>query len=154
MRRINTARGGREHEIARRTNILTATRTQISTLSLTFLNGLSLKFRKAQHREHKDARRTTEKSALRFPSSISVHLVEPQCSLWLFSAFSVLNSGKRNTEDTEKPEWAELVAALPHAKWQECRHALSICGVGWAKPGGQFALLEANDNQGQHPPDR
>jgi hypothetical protein len=25
----------------------------------------------------------------------------PQCSLWLFSVFSVLNSEKRNTEDTK-----------------------------------------------------
>src|SRR6266566_4340345 len=75
--------------------------SRASVLSVAFLGVLCVKFRKAQHRGHKDAWRTTEKSALRFPSSISVHLVEPQCSLWLFSAFSVLNSEKRNTEDTK-----------------------------------------------------
>src|SRR6267143_184254 len=75
--------------------------SRASVLSVAFLDVLCVKFRKAQHRGHKDARRTTEKSALRFPSSISVHLVEPQCSLWLFSAFSVLNSEKRNTEATK-----------------------------------------------------
>src|SRR5712692_9678093 len=119
----------------------------------------------------------------------------PRCSLWLFSASSVLNSEKRNTEDAknhrepqrnqpfpfhhvlivcsirpsvlsvaflrvlcvkfrkaqrkcarhanistpsspEKSWWAALLAAIPHAKWQECRDSLAVRRVSWAKPCG------------------
>src|ERR1700682_962245 len=51
------------------------------------------------------------------------------------------------------PDWAALPTASSHAKWQECRDSLPVRNVGRAKPCCQFALLETNDNQGQHPPD-
>ena len=60
------------------------------------MDALCIKRRKAQHRGHKAPQRTTEKSASLsvinyFPSPAS-----PLCAQWLFSAFSVLNSEKRN----------------------------------------------------------
>ena len=57
------------------------------------------------------------------PTAASLHALcawasplSPRCSLWLFSAFSVLNSEKRNTEDTKNhrqpPRFSDTRQAL------------------------------------------
>jgi hypothetical protein len=56
-----------------------------------------------------------------------------------------------DTEVTEN-EWRALLAAIPDAKWQECRDSLPILDICRTKPGGQFTLFEANGDQGQDPP--